>query len=400
MSYDSRIRCVMETLTTLAVSLATFCMVAAAPPPSVRFSKRCLMISPNESCAIADVNRDGKPDIIAGTHWFPAPDFTAHLLRDIPVHRVEYLENNGDHPYDVDGDGWIDVISIAFMQTELCWYENPGKEVLVTGRKWQRHVLVDTNRPKNELTMLHDFDGDGVPEVFINSWNGKDPVVAWKMVKSKDGRPTAKEIVLGDRGGGHGFAFGDINSDGREDILVESGWYERPDGEVLAKPWKFHKETALPHPSAPCVIVDLTGDGRNDIIWGKAHAYGLYWWEQGEPKPDGTTTWKEHLIDKSWSQPHCLAWADLDGDAQSDLITGKRRRAHAGRDPGGNEPACMYYYTWNKQARKFTQHTISPPGDGVGIGVQIAVDDLNGDGRNDLAVSGKTGTWVLINEGT
>lgn len=105
MSYYSRIRCVAATLTTLALSLATFGMVAAAAPPSVRFSKRCLMISPTESCAIADVNRDGKPDIIAGTHWFPAPDFTPHLLRDIPVHRVEYLENNGDHPYDVNGDG-------------------------------------------------------------------------------------------------------------------------------------------------------------------------------------------------------------------------------------------------------------------------------------------------------
>ncbi len=381
---------------------AGMCLAAVAmagQTGSLEFSKRCLMMSPNETCAIADVNRDGKPDIVAGTHWFPAPGFVPHLLRDIPVHQVEYLDNCCDLPYDVNGDGWIDVISIGFMQTELCWYENPGKEALATGRKWRRHVLVDTRRRHNELAALHDFDGDAVPEVFINSWIETDPVVVWKLVKGPRGQPAAKEIVLGTHGHGHGFAFGDLNGDGREDILVEAGWYERPAGDPFAKLWRFHEEPALPHPSAPCIIVDLTGDGRNDIIWGRAHAYGLFWWEQLEPRPDGGLRWKEHLIDKTWSQPHSLAWADLDGDGQPELITGKRRRAHRGHDPGGNEPACMYYYSWDKRAKRFSRHTIAAPGEGVGIGLQIAVGDLNGDGRNDIAVSGRTGTWLLINEG-
>jgi len=236
--------------------------------------------------------------------------------------------------------------------------------------------------------------------MFINSWIRTDPVVVWKLVKGPKGQPAAKEIVLGTGGHGHGFAFGELNGDGREDILVEAGWYERPAGDPFAKLWRFHDQPALAHPSAPCIIVDLTGDRRNDIVWGRAHAYGLFWWEQLEPRPDGRSRWKEHLIDKTWSQPHSLAWADLDGDGQPELITGKRRRAHRGDDPGGNEPACMYYYSWDKRARRFTRHTIAAPGEGVGIGLQIAVGDLNGDGRNDIAVSGRTGTWLLINKGT
>ena len=70
-----------------------------------------------------------------------------------------------------------------------------------------------------------------------------------------------------------------------------------------------------------------------------------------------------------------MAWADIDGDGQPELITGKRVRAHGlDGDPGSKEPECLYYYKWDKAARKFTRHTISGPGEGVGIGMS----DLRG----------------------
>jgi hypothetical protein len=96
-----------------------------------------------------------------------------------------------------------------------------------------------------------------------------------------------------------------------------------------------------------------------------------------------------------------MAWADVDGDGQSEWITGKRVRAHgANGDPGSNEPECLYYYQWDKGARKFNRRTISAPGEGVGVGCQICVADLNDDGRPDIVVAGKTGTWILLNQGT
>jgi hypothetical protein len=378
-------------------------MTIAAESEGLKFSKRCLMVNPNEGCAVGDVDRDGKLDIIAGTHWYAAPDFIPRPVRDIPQISLGFgskgfYANNADLVHDVDGDGWIDIISGGWTESELYWYKNPGKEGLEKGWKWEPHLLVNA-RAQNEAFDLRDIDGDAIPEIVVHCWISRDPLVAWRFVKSKDGKPNVDRIVLGKNGCGHGYAFGDINGDGREDILCGVGWYEHPAGDPFAKPWKLHPETALRSASSPFLVVDVDEDGRNDIIWGKGHDYGVYWRKQGKPKPDGTTTWKEYLIDKSWSQAHSMVWADLDGDRKGELITGKRVRGHGGRDPGANEPACLFYYKWNNAEQKFVRHTISGPGGGVGTGMQIRVADLNSDGRLDIAVSGKSGTWLIINEG-
>ncbi len=381
------------------LGLALFVWQLAAPvfaegTPGVTFSKRCLMVNPNEGCAVADVNKDGKLDIIAGTHWFAAPDWIPRPVRDIPQTMTEFYANNGDLAWDVDGDGWIDVVSGGWMESELNWYKNPGPRGLSYGWKWEPRLLKKA-RGQNEVYDLHDFDGDGVPEIYVNCWEQKAPLVLWKFVKTPDGKPDLERIVLGEQWHGHGYAFGDVNGDGREDLLVESGWYERPEKDIFKQAWKFHPETALPHPSCPFIAVDVNGDGRTDLVWGKAHDYGLFWWEQGEPKPDGTTTWKEHLIDKSWSQVHAIVWADIDGDGAKEVITGKRMRGHGDGDPGSRDPEVMYYYKWDSRAKKFHRHDIAS----VGTGMQIRLADLNADGRPDIVVSGKTGTWLLLNEG-
>jgi hypothetical protein len=90
-------------------------------------------------------------------------------------------------------------------------------------------------------------------------------------------------------------------------------------------------------------------------------------------------------------------WEDLDGDGQPELITGRRVKAHSGNDPGDSEPGALYYYKWNKAQQKFIKFTIAE--NGPGIGLQIRVVDLKGDGRKDIVCAGKSGTHVFWNEG-
>jgi hypothetical protein len=68
-------------------------------------------------------------------------------------------------------------------------------------------------------------------------------------------------------------------------------------------------------------------------------------------------------------------------------------------DPGARDPECLFYYTLDKKTLRFTRRVISDFGGGVGTGMQICVADMNGDGRPDVVVAGKTGTWLLVNEG-
>ena len=380
------------------VLLAGFMSVSTqAGEGTLRFSKKLLLVSPNEGCAMGDVNKDGKLDIIAGTHWFAAPDFAARPLRNIEEFRDDYLRNNGDHVYDVNGDGWLDVISGEWLGDEIYWYENPGKVGLQKGIRWKPHLLKKT-RGQNEAFFLRDLNADNVPEIVVDCWLADAPLVVWRLAQTDNNETTIERFVLGEKGCGHGMAFGDINRDGREDILTQVGWYEHPSKDALKTPWTLHPDWNRPDGSCPFLVVDLNGDGRNDLIWGDGHDYGLFWLEQLAPAEDGGTRWKEHLIDRSYSQTHCLHWTDLDGDGSSELITGKRVRGHAGRDPGGLEPSCLYYYEWDKPSGTFERHAISVD-EGVSTGMQIRTADLNEDGRLDIAVSGKTGTWVLFNQG-
>ena len=72
------------------------------------------------------------------------------------------------------------------------------------------------------------------------------------------------------------------------------------------------------------------GDGRNDIIWGHGHGYGLYWEERRDDNRDGSTNWRHHLIDDKISQFHSLAWEDLDNDGRVDgwFTNGMVRELH------------------------------------------------------------------------
>lgn len=360
--------------------------------PSFRVQE--LGLDANEGVAVADVNEDGQLDVIAGRNWYPAPSFTPHPLRNIND-VDQYTHSNGDHVFDVNQNGRPDVVSQSFFEPNIYWYENPGEQGLSRGLLWNRHHLTAEGGSSNEASFLHDITGDGQAEFMVNSWDPDQPVLLFTFDHDAEGSPTLTRHEIGPGGHGHGMGFGDLTGNGRTDILVGSGWYEHPEGDPLTEEWSFHEAWDLPEASCPMLVTDVTGNGRSDIIWGNGHDYGLYWKEQLEPAEDGSLRFRQHLIDDSWSQAHALELADLTGDGDEDLITGKRKWGHNGDDPGADDPQDLYYYTWNDEG-DFQRHRIAS---GIGTGLQIRTADLSDNGYLDIVVNGKQGAFIVFNEG-
>jgi hypothetical protein len=147
-------------------------------------------------------------------------------------------------------------------------------------------------------------------------------------------------------------------------------------------------------------VLDIDGDGRNDVIAAAAHDYGVFWFRQGA---DGK--WTRYTIDSAWSQGHASTLADVNGDGRLDFVTGKRFMAHNGRDPGEREPLGVYWYEFRPQSAasagasggvEWIRHIIDYGGR-IGGGMQIPVVDIDGDGYPDIVCAGKSGLFLLQN---
>ena len=395
-----KLNCLISILLISTLSVCVMAQQKGKGGPQLKWRVQQLHKDYNEGIAVGDIDGDGKLDITSGEYWYQAPDYKQRPLRKVLPFRDDYMQNSSEHLYDMDGDGDLDVLSGAFTLHDVDWFENPGAGNY-DKRLWPVHQFVDTGTGHNEASFLHDIDGDGAPEYIENSFNVKNPMQIFRLVRGDDGKVSAKRHVVSNSGNGHGLGFGDLNGDKKQDIVFQAGWYEQPAAGPFSGSWKYHHDFDLPHASCPILILDLNKDGRNDIVWGDGHSYGLYWQEQLEPQSDGATTWRQHLIDKKFSQGHALAWEDVNNDGQPELITGKRYYGHSGRDAGAHDDITVQYYDWNQNTETWRKHLIStaPAGEGPGIGLQIRVHDLDGNGWKDIIVPGKSGTHIIWNKG-
>lgn len=346
-----------------------------------------------ETAGVWDVNNDGYLDIVSGAYWYQGPEFKKkHFIGEVKSDH-EYYDDFSTIPLDVNGDGLVDFITGGWFGKTLRWRENPGE----TGRHWPEHDI--TQIGSIETTRAYDIDGDGMVEILPNV-PGSPEAAFFKLNIDNQKKGTGKfdKVVVRTlpHEQGHGIGCGDIGGNGRMDLVLHNGWLEAP-ANPLAGGWNWHPDFELGCASVPIIVVDLDGDGCNELIVGQAHGYGLDWWKQTIRA--GQRLWSKHPIDPFNGQYHDMQWADLDNDGQGELVTGKRHRAHCGNDAGEWDDYGIYYFKWNGES--FSKQIIDygPIGFTKGCGIFFQLADLRGIGRRDLIAPGKDGLYVYYNEG-
>jgi len=363
-----------------------------------------------ECASVLDMDGDGDLDIASGRNWYENPHWTRHAdFRDGAETNGPEIDDNSEFAMDVDFDGKTDVVSSGWMFSKgAFWYKNPGNNNDVW-KSTRIHIAL------NMEGIIHgDIDGDGDEDILCNHWGlVKGQGMTWLEHTRK--APWFVEHVVGTKGDVHGNGLGDINGDGRMDIVTPVGWYEQP-ARAKDREWPFHNDyrfTPAKHrgggASHPILVYDVDEDGLNDILIGSSHAYGLAWLQQRIT--GGRRTFKTHWIDTEYSQFHTLALGDLTGDGTPDLVTGKRLFAHHGGDIGAGEP--LYAFWYDLQKGNFERHILSfnhlphypgemhnpAPNYVVSVGMKLNIADIDGDGRNDVIIAGKGGLYVFFNKG-
>lgn len=320
----------------------------------------------------ADFTGDKRVDIIAND-----ADGQRDILYAAPVFKPVVIREKADGIFanaavDMDDDGDLDYVGSRYSPGLLYWLEQPG---------WKYHLIDDQVNGIHGLA-TGDVNRDGKPDIVANSAQPTGPFpnsIAWYP------SPKWQRRIFADKdapGLSHYMGIGDVNGDGKPDIasaakIADGGnwfaWWEQPADS--SKPWQKHIVAERHEGASNILMADVNRDGKMDFIATRGHGKGLLWFE--------APGWKPHDIDTAHVYPHSLAIGDIDGDGDIDAVT-----CSAVYD--GSKPTGAAWFE-NDGKGKFRTHLIAPE--------QASYDtrlvDIDSDKDLDVLIAGQESRNVV-----
>ncbi|MBE3132369.1 MAG: VCBS repeat-containing protein [Acidobacteria bacterium] len=310
---------------------------------------------------VADLNADGRPDVIVGCKrgsanlfWYENPSWARHDMAAAPN-----LEAGG-LVFDVNGDGRPDVV--AGQQAggrELYWFECPADPK----GPWSKHVLENRFEQYQGLAAA-DVDADGKTELVVLA--PRSGVLVYYDVPD-DPRvspwpPSCMYEVAKGLEGVEGLAVLDTDGDKQVEIIAGTTLYRRLPKDGTWKGESFAADYKTPRVAG----ADLDGDSRVELVVCESGvSRGRLAW----CKPP---SWTPHPLRDDLFHASSLAVTDFDGDGLPDIFVGESGL-------GRNEAPRLLLYR-NLGRGRFDETVISR-----GIPTHEAkVADLNGDGKPDI----------------
>jgi hypothetical protein len=366
------------------------------------------------AAAAGDFNHDGIEDVVSGPYIYYGPDYTKsreiYLAHTWDVSTQYAFDDWMEFAGDFTGDGWDDVMTCTFPNPGYpmgCYlYVNPKGE----NRRWDKFKVI--SEFQTEIAVLRDVDGDGKPELVY----GGDGQV--RYAKPDPANPTGPWIVtnVSEKGyeTAHGIGVGDINGDGRMDIVNAYGWWEQPPAGSKQETWTYHPEVFGRFGrgimgGSQMAVYDVNGDGLNDVVTVlNAHGWGMAWFEQKRDAA-GNISFVKHMVmddfstknagDVVFSEPHGTTFADVDGDGIPDFIVGKRYWSHRDDyldpDPYGMPVLYWYKTVRDKSAPGGAKLVPELIDNRSGTGSDALAIDLNKDGAIDIVTATRFGTTIF-----
>jgi len=328
---------------------------------SIKFIRHTIYVGkPSErtSCVVGDINNDGTPEVIIAArepkreiYWLGrarSGQWEYHLIDDT-FDRVEA----GGALADVDGDGKLELVAGGDWQGNIIyWWDSPDDPT----KPWIRREIFRMPQNQSHDQMIADVDGDGRLELYF--WNQRSKTIFYAPVPDDPTISPWQVYTVWTDVLEEGFCYADVDGDGKNELIAGLSWYRPP--KKFGGNWERY-EFARGYVSPKSVVADFDCDGKPEIVISEGDAslnnrqYGRV--VMFKSKNDPTDMWEPYILHDKLLDPHSLQTADFDGDGNPDLFVGEMGL------PNGEHPHPPAQRIYLSRGNKMEEHVID---EGIG----------------------------------